>query len=432
MDFVNWTVDGLVTSSLALSDSTIQNIAVQVAMNRNHTAVAHYKTNLCEAVDNCNLIWETGGDSGGWFAQTDDFFFDYDAAQSQNTLDNQSNYLKTTVQGPGNLSFYWKVASGYDFDNLSFYIDGVYQERIRGETAWSQRTYSIGSGTHILRWEYKKDESLSGGMDCGWVDKVEFSGGPFTISGTVTAVSSAEKMMTQAGLGGVVLSGLPGNPQTNSSGQYSALVDYGWSGTVIPSKEGFTFNPTSRTYSNLTSHQTSEDYEATLNCTKLGDVSGDGNITPSDAQLAFEIFLNLVTPNDCQTSKADANCSGSITPQDSQWIFESFLGSRILPDQCAGILSQDYSTNKSEKKERLLRAGEGKTESRGIIVFPIYVNDTKGLKSFGMDLMYPDDKMEFVRVRRSELTQDFIGMNGQALGKCKSNSIFPTAMPSFL
>ncbi|MDM8005785.1 MAG: putative metal-binding motif-containing protein, partial [Phycisphaerae bacterium] len=76
-----------------------------------------------------------------------------------------------------------------------------------------------------------------------------------TISGRVTASISS--------LPGVTLSGLPGDPVTDATGNYTATVSSGWSGTVTPTKAGYAFTPASRTYSNVTSNQTSQDYAGT-------------------------------------------------------------------------------------------------------------------------------------------------------------------------
>lgn len=63
-----------------------------------------------------------------------------------------------------------------------------------------------------------------------------------------------------AGMAGVVMNGLPGNPVTGSGGVYSVTVDFGWAGTVSPYKEGFTFNPPAKTYSALTRDMPNENY----------------------------------------------------------------------------------------------------------------------------------------------------------------------------
>ncbi|MBI4712424.1 MAG: fibronectin type III domain-containing protein [Planctomycetes bacterium] len=130
---------------------------------------------LDEAVDNTSLTWSTGGNAN-WFGQTGTSYFGGDAAQSGDIADSQSTYLQTTVTGPGNLSFWWKVSSESSFDYLKFYIDSVEQSgKISGSTSWAQKTYSITAGSHTVKWEYDKDGSVSTGSDCGWVDKVEFT-----------------------------------------------------------------------------------------------------------------------------------------------------------------------------------------------------------------------------------------------------------------
>ena len=50
-------------------------------------------------------------------------------------------------------------------------------------------------------------------------------------------------------LPGVVMSGLAGNPVTDSNGAYDVTVAAGWSGTVTPTLAGYTFDPAFRTYS---------------------------------------------------------------------------------------------------------------------------------------------------------------------------------------
>ncbi len=48
--------------------------------------------------------------------------------------------------------------------------------QISGETGWQQKSYSVTSGIHILKWRYVKDGSGQSGDDCGWVDFVQWTG----------------------------------------------------------------------------------------------------------------------------------------------------------------------------------------------------------------------------------------------------------------
>ena len=129
---------------------------------------------LGEAVDNSALSWITGGNAD-WFGQTSTYYYGEDAAQSGAISHNQNSWIQTTVSGPGTLSFYWKVSSERNYDFLEFYIDDVRQDRISGNVDWQYKTYTISSGSHTLKWKYRKDVSINSGSDCGWLDKVEFS-----------------------------------------------------------------------------------------------------------------------------------------------------------------------------------------------------------------------------------------------------------------
>jgi hypothetical protein len=64
------------------------------------------------------------------------------------------------------------------------------------------------------------------------------------------------------GLEGVVMKGLPGDPVTSADGCYRAVVDYGWTGTVTPTKQGCRFEPASRTYEHATQESIHDNYVA--------------------------------------------------------------------------------------------------------------------------------------------------------------------------
>jgi hypothetical protein len=138
---------------------------------------------LSEALDS-NLSFTTDGDAG-WFSQTVMAFFDGDAAQSGEILDEQESSIQTTVDGAGTLSFYWKVSSEVGYDYLEFYIDGVLQDRISGSVDWHQMTYAVADpGLSVLDWRYVKDKGVSSGSDSGWIDQVQSSGGVQPPSGS--------------------------------------------------------------------------------------------------------------------------------------------------------------------------------------------------------------------------------------------------------
>jgi len=78
----------------------------------------------------------------------------------------------------------------------------------------------------------------------------------FTISGYVRSLSDN-------GIQGVELTGLPGNTSTNSNGYYTAIVDNGWSGTVTPVKTGYSFTPLVHTYINQSDNTEDQNFTGT-------------------------------------------------------------------------------------------------------------------------------------------------------------------------
>jgi len=83
--------------------------------------------------------------------------------------------MDALIYGPGTVTFYWRTAWDQgDEDELRFYIDGVLQDEVSGELAWTQKSYSItGQGVHVLMWEHEKDGTQS--CNC-WVDYLTWTG----------------------------------------------------------------------------------------------------------------------------------------------------------------------------------------------------------------------------------------------------------------
>ena len=134
---------------------------------------------LSEALDT-RLDFVTGG-SADWFDQSETSQYGGDAAQSGFISEDEDSWLRTTVNGTGTVSFYWKVSSEQDYDFLEFHIDGKLRDRISGEQDWQQKTYTITTpGVHVLEWRYVKyatadsDEPGTSNSDCGWVDNIEW------------------------------------------------------------------------------------------------------------------------------------------------------------------------------------------------------------------------------------------------------------------
>jgi hypothetical protein len=100
-----------------------------------------------------------------------------------------------------------------------------------------------------------------------------------------------------AGIGGATLSYTDGAPQTataDSAGLYSFSVSSGWSGTVTPSKTGYTFTPASKSYTNVLADQTGQNYAAAVPIVNLLQDPSFESYTPNTYWL--ETSTNFVTP----------------------------------------------------------------------------------------------------------------------------------------
>ena len=85
------------------------------------------------------------------------------------------------------------------------------------------------------------------------------SGVVFSLRNELTV--AGQVIFEGTGLAGVTLLGLPGNPVTDATGRYSAVVPLGWSGAVTPSHAGFAFSPSQRTHASLRTDQAGQDFE---------------------------------------------------------------------------------------------------------------------------------------------------------------------------
>ena len=118
--------------------------------------------------------WSTGDDAN-WFASTTNPYSGNYCVKSGSITNNQSTYLQRTISftGTKTISFYYRVSSEANNDNLVFYINNVEFVRESGEIGW--RFYSTpynGAGNVTLRWEYSKDGSVFSGSDAAWLDNV--------------------------------------------------------------------------------------------------------------------------------------------------------------------------------------------------------------------------------------------------------------------
>ncbi len=185
-----WQLDGVNLPSATNASLTLTNIqgrdageyrviASNALANVASTKAAltiSFSADLATALNATNLVWTTNPTNAPWFAQIRETRDGDVAAQSGPIGHNQQSTLQTTVVGPGTLTFWWKVSSEEGYDLLMFHADFISSIRaISGETDWQQMTMPIPSGSHVVRWVYSKDATVSAGRDAGWVDEVVFA-----------------------------------------------------------------------------------------------------------------------------------------------------------------------------------------------------------------------------------------------------------------
>ena len=126
---------------------------------------------LCEAIEGCDFVWTTGGNTN-WFCQTTNTADGIDAAQSGRISTNRQTWIETTVTGPAVLRYQWRVSSRTNSHYLRFQVDGANQASISGLTPWLQRTQAIAAGTHVLRWVFTNNATAAQNANAAWLDLV--------------------------------------------------------------------------------------------------------------------------------------------------------------------------------------------------------------------------------------------------------------------
>jgi hypothetical protein len=137
----------------------------------------------------------------------------------------------------------------------------------------------------------------------------------FAISGIVTDKPGIP-------VSNVLLGGLPGNPTTNESGFYSEQVPQNWSGTVTPTRTGLEFQPSSRSYSNVVSDKTTENYTASVIYLTLSGYITDNNVLPvTGVQLNGLPHTPFTDSSGFYRDSVEYGWSGTVFPVKSGLLF---------------------------------------------------------------------------------------------------------------
>jgi hypothetical protein len=172
-------------------------------------------------------------------------------------------------------------------------------------------------------------------------------------------------------MGGVTMIGLPGNPVTDKNGFYSATVEYGWDGTVTPTKEGFTFTPASKIFHNVNSDRTNENYAPEI---ITNTISGKVGLPGVEMQ---GLLGNPVTDKrGYYSATVEYGWSGTVTPIKEGYSFRP--ASKIYTKVVSDFTNENYAP------EIVAYIISGKTGEPGVQILGLpgnIVTDKDGLYS---------------------------------------------------
>jgi hypothetical protein len=154
-----------------------------------------------------------------------------------------------------------------------------------------------------------------------------------------------------AGVSGVTMRGFPGAPiVTDENGFYNAVVDYGWSGTITPYKEGFTFEPAGKPYPKVTSDMGNEDYKPIPITYKIS-----GKVDMEGVEISGLPVGSIITGSDGSYSAiVNYGWQGVVTPIKEGYTFKP--DKREYPPVKNDLMGQNFT---SERKTLLITGSVG-------------------------------------------------------------------------
>ncbi|MDM8522993.1 DUF1566 domain-containing protein [Desulfococcaceae bacterium HSG8] len=153
------------------------------------------------------------------------------------------------------------------------------------------------------------------------------------------------------GISGVTLSfgNGEGSASTNNSGYYTHTVSSGWSGTVTPSKQGYTFDPSERSYTPVSSDQFNQDYIGNpIPYIISGYVRDSGNKGLSGVILNFSNYAGSAETDSSgyYSHTVYYGWTGTVTPGEVvQYTITATSGANGVITPPAGVTTVNRGTN---------------------------------------------------------------------------------------
>jgi len=169
-----------------------------------------------------------------------------------------------------------------------------------------------------------------------------------------------------------------------------------------------------------------------LPCPHHGDVNGDGQVTPGDAQRAFFYYLACLEQNPTRDQYCAADfcgsgeiepCDNSVTPADAQGIMRFYLGyaepcaKRSIANTTAGSIAIEITGADTA----------GQTEAAVVIA-----GETQEISAFGMQVRFDPEQLAFKEARPGTLDPGWLmfGARESAPGVVTAGAVSLESLPA--
>jgi Beta-propeller repeat/Viral BACON domain len=199
------------------------------------------------AVDANRNVYFAGDSEASWGSPVNPFngLYELDTFLAKMTF--------SSVSISGNTGIGGAILSYNDNGNKSFTADGLGNYSFDVSYNWSG-TVTPSLAGYLFSPSSRSYSNVTGSL----------ANQDYTIISNSPVISGTLWNRDGQGVAGATLtfSNNGGSATTDENGYYSHMVALNWSGTVTPNKTGFQFTPNQRSYSNVVSHQSNDDYIA--------------------------------------------------------------------------------------------------------------------------------------------------------------------------
>jgi hypothetical protein len=222
-------------------------------------------------------------------------------------------------------------------------------------------------------------------------------------------------------LEGVQMMGLPGNPLTDKDGNYKVMVDFGWSGTVQPIKEGFKFTPESRSHQAVTADATNQTYSYSKMTYAITGTAQMGGVMMK----GFPGKAVVTNASGQYTATVEHGWSGTVTPTLEGYEFQpasaqitNVMGPQSGQDFVATMLRRKISGTVRSRKGQPVEGvnivadnngGQATTDAAGQFELVAGYGWTGSLTALKEGYTFSPPTKRIAPIRADQMNQTFIG-----------------------